>query len=279
MKIITYAHSQDGLDRLGSLNDTQITPLSLSPADFYAQGISALPNLTPSGEPAIAMDEVIIRPVVPAPSKIVCVGLNYRKHAEESGMTPPPTPVLFSKFNNALAGHNEAVPIASGWEAVDYEAELVVVIGKKGRYIAQADALSYVLGYTCGNDLSERNLQLKQPSGQWLIGKTPDKFMPIGHCLVTADDIPNPQNLSIKGWLNGELRQNSHTSDMIFSVAHIIAYASTFFTLNVGDIISTGTPQGVILGMAEKHYMQAGDTYTVEIDGIGKLTNTLVKEE
>lgn len=278
MKLITYKHHPTDSDRLGIVTDTHITPASLSPAEFYGRGVSALADLTPTDQPTIALETVITRPCVPNPSKIICVGLNYRQHALESNMTPPPTPVLFSKFNNALAGHHEAIPIASSWQAVDYEAELVVVMGKSGRHIPQSEALNYVLGYTCGNDLSERDLQLRSAGGQWLIGKTPDKFMPIGQTLVTADDIPNPQNLTIKGRLNGELRQNSHTSDMIFSVAHIIAYISTFFTLNAGDLISTGTPQGVILGMKDKKYLQAGDEYTIEIEKIGKLTNTFIQE-
>jgi len=278
MKIITYAHQHDGIDRLGIFTDGQITPLNLSPGDFYAQGISAMQDLASSGEPTIAIDDVIVRPVVPSANKIICVGLNYRKHAEESGMEAPPTPILFSKFNNAIAGHNENIAIASTWKAVDYEAELVVIIGKNGRYIPESEALDYVLGYTCGNDLSERHFQIGQAGGQWLLGKTMDKFLPIGPYLVTAGEIPNPQTLAIKGWLNGELRQNSNTSDMIFSVAQVIAYASQFFTLHAGDIISTGTPEGVILGMKEKHYMQVGDSYIIEIDGIGQLTNTLVEE-
>lgn len=159
---------------------------------------------------------------------------------------------------------------------MDYEAELCVVIGKRARYVSEADALDHVLGYCNANDLSERALQFA--SSQWLLGKTLDKFLPIGPYLVTADEVNDPQSLPVRGWLNGELRQNSHTSDMIFSVAQCISYASQFFTLEPGDIISTGTPEGVILGMKDKVWMKPGDVYEVEIGPLGRLRNQLVEE-
>ena len=147
------------------------------------------------------------------------------------------------------------------------------MIGKKAFDVPVEQALDYVLGYCNGNDLSERDLQFL--SGQWLLGKTLDKFLPIGPYLVTTDEIPDPQKMAIKGWYNGELRQNSGTADMIFSAAEIIAYASRYMTLYPGDIISTGTPEGVIFGMAEKNYMRSGDEYTIEITDLGRLTNKL----
>ena len=190
-------------------------------------------------------------------------------------MPPPAEPVLFSKFNNSLAAHNEDIPLQADWGAVDYEAELGVVMGAEVRNVSVDEALDAVLGYCNMNDISERDLQMR--SGQWLLGKTLDKFLPVGPIVVTADDIPDPQNLSIKGWMNGELRQDSNTADMIFSVAEVIAYASQVMTLSPGDIISSGTPEGVILGMTPRVWMQPGDEYAVEVDGLGRLVNRMVE--
>ena len=223
----------------------------------------------------ISEDAITYAPVVPNPGKILCVGLNYRQHAAESGMPEPEYPVLFSKFNNTLAAPNEDIPLQDDWRTVDYESELGVVIGKTARNVPEEEALDYVLGYCNINDLSERNLQMR--SGQWLLGKTLDKFLPIGPYVVTADAVPDPQNLSIKGWLNGEKRQDSNTGDMIFTVAEVIAYASKIMTLSPGDVISTGTPEGVILGMDSKQWLKPGDQYKVEVEGLGQLVNQMVE--
>ncbi|MEO0560974.1 MAG: fumarylacetoacetate hydrolase family protein [Chloroflexota bacterium] len=279
MKLITY-YENDTL-RLGAVTDDGVTPLSMTPDAFFANGTDALAALqeeVAQGEASLVEADLTLGPAVPSPSKILCVGLNYRRHAEESGMAPPDKPVLFGKFPNTIAAHGEDVPMAADWAAVDYEAELAVVIGKTARHVSEADALNYVLGYANANDISERDLQLSQPGGQWLLGKTSDKFLPIGPYLITADEIPDPQAMAVKGWMNGDLRQDSNTADMIFSVAEVIAYASRYFTLMPGDVISTGTPEGVILGMEPKNYMQPGDTYTVEIGPLGRLTNTMVAE-
>ena len=252
-----------------------------SPGTVYGQGLSALPALADllsnADDDALYLSEADLTyaPTVPNPGKIICVGLNYAKHAAEGGMDPPENPVLFSKFNNAIAAHNEAVPIQADWKNVDYESELGLVIGKTARNISEAEALDHVLGYCNMNDLSERHLQML--CGQWLLGKTLDKFLPVGPYVVTADEISDPQNLSIKGWMNGELRQNSNTADMIFSVAEIIAFASKVMTLSPGDIISTGTPEGVILGMDPRVWMKPGDEYVVEVEGLGKLANRMVE--
>jgi len=213
-------------------------------------------------------------PSVPHPGKIVCVGLNYRKHAEETGAAIPTSPVLFSKFLNTVAAPDEDVPLTGAAEQYDYEVELAVVMGATAKDVSEGDALSRVFGYSTANDLSARDLQTR--TSQWLLGKTMDKFMPIGPYLVTADEVPNPQSLAIRTWLNGELRQNSNTDDMIFPVAEIVAYISRHFTLEPGDVIITGTPEGVILGMAEKRWMVPGDVVEVEVEGLGKLRNRLV---
>jgi 2-keto-4-pentenoate hydratase/2-oxohepta-3-ene-1,7-dioic acid hydratase in catechol pathway len=213
-------------------------------------------------------------PAVPNPGKIVCVGLNYRKHAEESGAAIPTSPVLFSKFTNAVAAADEDVPLRDSATDYDYEVELAVVMGETAKDVAEGDALGKVFGYATANDVSARDLQMR--TSQWLLGKTMDKFMPIGPYLVTADEAGDPQARQLRTWLNGELRQDSNTGDMIFPVAEIIAYISRYFTLDPGDVIITGTPSGVILGMADKVWMKPGDVVEVEVEGLGKLRNRLV---
>jgi 2-keto-4-pentenoate hydratase/2-oxohepta-3-ene-1,7-dioic acid hydratase in catechol pathway len=281
MKLLTFY--QDNLLKLGIKTPEGIVEAPLTPSDFFEGGHAApdqlkefVSNLS-DDTPRMDEQELSIGAAVPNPGKILCVGLNYRKHAVESGIDIPKLPVLFSKFNNAIAAPGEVIPISLEWKAVDYESELVVVIGKTACCVSVEEALDYVLGYCNGNDMSERDLQFV--SGQWLLGKTLDKFLPIGPYLVTADEISDPQNLSIKGWYNGELRQDSSTADMIFSIAEVIAYASRYMTLYPGDIISTGTPEGVIFGRAEKVYMKPGDEYTVEVSGLGRLTNTLGEKQ
>ncbi|MDF2758156.1 MAG: 2-hydroxyhepta-2,4-diene,7-dioate isomerase [Thermomicrobiales bacterium] len=243
---------------------------------------SALADLVARAEAADAtgspwlMDEesLTLGPAVPNPGKIVCVGLNYRKHAEETGAAIPTSPVLFSKFSNTVAGPDEDVPLTDAATQYDYEVELAVVMGETTKNVSTANALNSVFGYATANDLSARDLQNR--TSQWILGKTMDKFMPIGPYLVTADQVGDPQKLAIRTWLNGELRQNSNTDDMIFPVAELIAYISRHFTLEPGDVIITGTPEGVILGMAEKRWMVPGDVVEVEVDGLGKLRNRMV---
>ena len=241
----------------------------------------ALADLVARAEAAPAAEDWIrdeptltLGPAVPNPGKIVCVGLNYRKHAEETGAAIPETPVLFSKFNNTVAAASEDVPLTDAATQYDYEVELAVVMGEDASNVSQADALGTVFGYATANDLSARDLQTR--TSQWILGKTMDKFMPIGPYLVTADEVPDPQKLPLRTWLNGELRQDSNTDDMIFPVAEIIAYISRHFSLGPGDVIITGTPEGVILGMAEKKWMVPGDIVEVEVEGLGRLENRMV---
>jgi 2-keto-4-pentenoate hydratase/2-oxohepta-3-ene-1,7-dioic acid hydratase in catechol pathway len=202
------------------------------------------------------------------------VGLNYLRHAQESGMAAPKTPVLFSKFNNSLAAHGEDVALPEVATEYDYEAEMVAVVGKRARNVPVEEALSYVLGYCNGNDLSARDLQML--TGQWLLGKTLDRFLPIGPFLLTADEAGEPNGWPVSCWLNGELRQESSTADMIFSVAEVLSYASRHMTLEPGDLISTGTPEGVILGMREKVWLKPGDRVTVEVGPLGRLESRMV---
>ncbi|WNC13776.1 fumarylacetoacetate hydrolase family protein [Brevibacillus brevis] len=216
-------------------------------------------------------------PAVPAPSKIICVGLNYKKHADECNMAYPATPILFSKFANALAGHEEDIPLPAASAQVDYEAELAIVIGQRASHVSEAEALSYVYGYCSANDVSARDLQFT--TSQWLLGKTCDKFCPIGPYLVSADEAGDPDQLQIRTFVNGEVRQNSNTSDMIFSCRQIISYISRHMTLEPGDVILTGTPEGVITGYpADRQvWLKDGDVVTVEIENLGRLTNTFRK--
>ncbi len=211
---------------------------------------------------------------VPRPGKIICIGRNYREHANEVGNPVPDTPLLFSKFSSAVAAPGESIPLIPDAEQYDYEAELAVVIGRAASRVSEGEALAHVFGYCNSNDLSARDLQFR--SSQWLLGKSLDHFLPLGPYLVTADEVGDPQSLRVRCWVNGEIRQDAPTSDMVFSVAELVSYISTYITLQPGDVIATGTPEGVILGMKDKHWLRAGDEITVEITGLGRLTNTLV---
>jgi 2-keto-4-pentenoate hydratase/2-oxohepta-3-ene-1,7-dioic acid hydratase in catechol pathway len=213
---------------------------------------------------------------VPDARKIVCIGLNYRDHARESGMEPPGEPVLFSKYSTALVGHGGNILAPPESQQVDYEAELVVVIGRGGRRIPKAKAMEHVGGYAVGNDVSARDWQLTKPGKQWMAGKTFDTFAPVGPALVTPDEVPDPHKLGIRLRLNGTTMQDSNTDQLIFHIDELIAYLSTVFTLEPGDLIFTGTPPGV--GMARKPpvWLQAGDVVEVEIDGLGTLRNPVV---
>lgn len=218
-------------------------------------------------------------PSVTRPHKIICVGLNYAKHADETGSPHPKMPILFNKFDNALTGHKSEVPIPKLTSKLDYEVELAIVIGKDAKYVSEDEALDYVFGYCTVNDLSARDLQLKTP--QWLPGKTCDKFAPTGPYLVTADEVGNPDDLNLKTHVNGEVRQDSNTSDMIFSCSEIVSYISQHMTLVPGDMILTGTPEGVVMGLPEdqQEYLKPGDEVTVEIEKLGALTNSFVEEK
>lgn len=229
---------------------------------------------------AIYLKEEDIRyaPCVTSPSKVICVGLNYRKHAEETNLPYPETPILFNKFSNSLTGHRQPIVIPSVTNKVDYEAELTIVMGKKAKYVDKTQALDYVFGYCNGNDVSARDLQGR--TTQWMLGKTCDSFAPIGPYLVTADEVGNPNHLQIKTEVNGEIRQQSNTKDMIFPCDEIVSYISNYMTLEPGDIIMTGTPEGVIMGYPKdkREWLKPGDVVTIEIEKLGRLTNRLVEE-
>ncbi|MDF2714150.1 MAG: hypothetical protein K0R28_1075 [Paenibacillus sp.] len=224
-------------------------------------------------------DSVVYGPCVTRPEKLICVGLNYRKHAEETNAKIPEYPILFNKFNNTLNGHGHDVELPVTSKEVDYEAELAIVIGRRTKHVSEEQALDSVFGYCTANDLSARDLQLR--TNQWMLGKVCDGFSPLGPELVTADEIPDPNNLQISCHVNGEQRQNSNTSDMIFNCKEIISYLSRHLTLEPGDVILTGTPEGVVLGYPpeKRVYLQPGDVVTVSIEKLGSITNKMVAEK
>jgi 2,4-didehydro-3-deoxy-L-rhamnonate hydrolase len=213
---------------------------------------------------------------IPRPGKIVCVGLNYRDHAAEGGQDLPKAPLLFAKWPNTLIGDGDPVVLPPESTQVDYEAELGVVIGTKAKRVSERDALDHVEGYICVNDVSARDLQFAD--GQWTRGKSPDTFCPVGPRLVPRDEIADPQALAIRCIVNGEALQDSSTAQMIFSVAEIIAYTSQVITLEPGDLIATGTPAGVGVFRDPKVLLKDGDEVSVEIEGLGTLTNPFIKE-
>ncbi len=239
------------------------------------KGIKQLSELCEREVSYLCEEELVFAPCVTNPEKILCVGLNYVDHVKESSQDHLPTsPVIFSKFNNTLAGHNQTIELPKCAEKYDYEVELVIVIGKEVANISKDEALSCVFGYTVGNDLSARDLQFR--SGQWLLGKSLENFGPIGPYLVTADEI-NPLNLDIECKVNGVVKQAANTRDMIFDCATIISYISQHMTLKPGDIIFTGTPEGVVLGYPEdqQEWLKSGDEVEVSVKQIGTLVNTL----
>ena len=221
--------------------------------------------------PALTGDVSRFGPPVAAPGKVICVGVNYRAHADESGLDEPSEPIMFLKTPDTVIGPDDEVLVPRRSVKTDYEVELAVVIGRTARYLDSADeALAHVAGYAIANDVSEREFQLER-GGQWDKGKNCETFNPLGPWLVTADEVPDPQELGLRLWVNGDLRQDAKTGQMIFPVAHLIHYLSQFMVLRPGDVINTGTPSGVALGYPEpKPYLRAGDVIELEIDGLGK---------
>ncbi|MEM9774137.1 MAG: fumarylacetoacetate hydrolase family protein [Chloroflexota bacterium] len=287
MKLITFSTQDNPAKRLGIKADKGVIDVAkvaaehgiAAPTDIdsvFHFGTDGLQAIVDAADQTISEDDIYWAPCVSNPEKIICIGLNYKKHAEEAGAALPDTPVLFSKFNNALAAHTEDVPLPDNAEKYDYEVELGVVIGKECRYVSEEDALDYVFGYCTINDMSVRDLQML--TSQWLLGKTMDKGLPIGPYLVTADEVADPHNLKLTTHVNDELRQDSNTADLAFNINQIISYISQYFTLKPGDVISTGTPEGVILGMNPQVWLKPGDEVVVEIEGLGACANRMVAE-
>lgn len=281
MKLLRFGPA--GQEKPGILDaDGNVRDLSGKCPDFAGAGVSL------EALDAIRAIDVDSLPVVAEPGRIgscvasvpnfFCIGLNYAKHAAETGAEPPKEPIIFNKATSALSGPFDNVVIPRNSVKSDWEVELGVVIGKEASYVSEEDALSYVAGYCVINDMSEREFQIEK-GGQWIKGKSAPTFGPTGPYLVTADEVGDPQKLALSLDLNGETVQDSNTDDMIFSVKEIVSYMSQFMKLQPGDIIATGTPSGVGMGMKPQRFLKAGDKMTVRIEGLGEQEQTAVAYE
>lgn len=281
MKLLRFGPA--GQEKPGILDaEGNVRDLSGKCPDFAGAGVSL------EALDAIRAIDVDSLPVVAEPGRIgscvasvpnfFCIGLNYAKHAAETGAEPPKEPIIFNKATSALSGPFDDVVIPKGSVKSDWEVELGVVIGKEASYVSEEDALSYVAGYCVINDMSEREFQIEK-GGQWIKGKSAPTFGPTGPYLVTADEVGDPQTLALSLDLNGETVQDSNTDDMIFSVKEIVSYMSQFMKLQPGDIIATGTPSGVGMGMKPQRFLKAGDKMTVRIEGLGEQEQTAVAYE
>ncbi|WP_282157627.1 fumarylacetoacetate hydrolase family protein [Shimia thalassica] len=266
MKFLRYGDI--GSEKPGVLDvDGGIRDLSGVVDDLSGDVLGALPDVDPTTLPLVEGSPRIGAPVGHV-GKFLCIGLNYSDHAAEAGMDLPKEPILFMKATSAIVGPNDPVYLPRGSQKGDWEVELGVVIGKTAKYVSEAEALDYVAGYCIANDVSERAFQTER-GGQWTKGKSCDGFGPIGPWLVTPDEVQDPQNLDLSLDLNGARMQTGNTQSMVFSVAHIISYLSQMMTLHPGDVIATGTPPGVGMGMKPPVYLKAGDVMDLEIEGLG----------
>lgn len=307
MKLVSYVH-KPGWYRVGCIIDGKVADLQdglinafrangdvegvrwiddILPADpdrFYSKGKRTMKMARQAYDYMVnhkqatvllSMEELTLGPPLPTPSKIICVGKNYADHAEEMNSEIPKIPVLFAKFGNAIIGPGDDIEKSSYTNKLDYEVELAVMIGKTAADITQQEALDYVAGYTIANDTSARDMQKRTP--QWLQGKSHDRSTPIGPWLVTPDEVTDPHSLSIRSYVNGEKRQDSYTNKLIFDIPYLLEFITSFMTLVPGDIILTGTPDGVAAGMNPPVFLHDGDRVTLEIDTIGKMENFIVE--
>jgi 2-keto-4-pentenoate hydratase/2-oxohepta-3-ene-1,7-dioic acid hydratase in catechol pathway len=283
MKFVTFHHNNHS--HAGVVQNDQVISLAgigiHSVLELITAGPEALlmvKDLAETGAPdaSFPLASVKLLAPIPRPPKIICIGLNYRDHAIESKLEIPTIPVVFSKYASSVIGPGDAIVLPKNSVKPDYEAELAFVIGKNGRHIQAADWEQYVFGYTCLNDVSARDFQMA--TSQWMIGKTFDTFAPMGPYLVTADEIADPHNLNISLTINGETLQNSNTRELIFRIPQLIEYLSSVFTLECGDVISTGTPSGVGFSYNPPRWLRAGDSVTVKVEGVGELTNPVIAE-
>lgn len=294
MKLVRYFNDDRSMEKLGVQSDKGVIAISkladhlncnvpqtmdqlLENSEACLEQIedvfSRAEELHLTMEPYTLFDKSItLLPIVKKPEKILCVGQNYVDHVKATGGDVPTSPVFFSKFANALAAHNQTIPLPPAYQKVDYEGELVIVIGKEMSGVCEKEAEAGIFGFSVGNDVSERQLQFQ--SSQWLIGKSFDFFAPTGPAIITKDEIEDVSQLSIRTWLNGNLVQDSSTSEMIFSVGKIVSQASQYMTLKPGDLIFTGTPSGVILEQSNPTWLKPGDHVSITIDQVGTLTNT-----
>ena len=274
MKLVTYS-VDGGAVGIGSVEDGEIRPLGgSSMLEYIEHGRSA--DRQPGGE-RVPLDAARLHAPVPRPQKVIGIGLNYSDHAAETGAQIPDKPIVFAKYPNTVVGPGEPIRIPAITEQVDYEAELAVVIGRTARNVSREEALEYVFGYTNANDVSSRDLQFSE-GGQWTRSKSIDTFCPLGPYVVTRDEVPDPQDLSIRCVLNGEVVQDGTTAKMIFPVAELVSFLSKGMTLVPGDVIVTGTPPGVGMARDPQLWLKPGDEVTIEIEGLGSLTNPVEAE-
>lgn len=279
MKLLRFGNS--GQEKPGVLDSCgQIRDLSSLFADISGETLSTLSRASISQKDLDALpivsDNVRIGPCIGDVGKIICIGLNYSDHAAESGMEVPPEPIIFAKATSAICGPNDDLELPVGSVATDWEVELAIVIGRHAKNVNEDDALEYVAGYTIMNDVSERDFQQKR-SGQWTKGKSCDTFGPLGPYLVTADEVPDPQNLAMWCEVNGHRYQDGSTATMVYGVRYLVSYLSQFMSLHPGDVITTGTPPGVGMGHDPQVYLKAGDTVEVGIEGFGKQSQKVVQ--
>ena len=290
MKLVSFV--RNGRTRLGALRPgkdcEEVVDLHLADPRLPSEMIAFLK----AGKRALALAQKVVPSAlsgavyplaavkllapIPRPGKIICIGQNYLEHAKESNASAPPFPIIFAKYANTVIAHGDPIVIPTSVQKPDYEGELAVVIGTRGRNIPEADALDYVAGYMPLNDVSARDWQNR--TGQWVIGKTPDTFCPMGPALVTADEVPDVQNLNLRSVIGDEVLQQGHTGLMIFSVAHLIWDMSRVMTLEPGDVIATGTPPGIGAARTPPRWLRPGDIVRIEIEGVGALENPVVME-
>ena len=284
MKLVTYQKS-DGIPILGAIRGDRVYSLHYATAgrlpedmrlflEFGEEGMAIAREALQNATGGVALDEVRLLSPVPNPSKIVAIGLNYQDHVDEAKLPPPSIATMFCKYPSSIVGQGEDIRWRRQITAkVDWEAELAVVIGKTARNVGEADAMDYIAGYMNCNDVSARDLQLER-GDQWLRGKCLDTFCPLGPWLVTRDEIPDPGNLGIRSLVNGEVMQDSNTANLIYGIPYLIQYLSEAFTLLPGDVIATGTPAGVGAFRDPPIWLGDGDEVTIEVEGLGSLTNT-----
>ena len=259
------------LDKDGKVRDLSGHVADIGGAAISPEGLTKIAAIDPASLPEIAVDR--IGACVAGTGKFICIGLNYSDHAAETGATVPPEPVIFMKATSAICGPNDDVLIPRGSEKTDWEVELGVVIGKTAKYVSEADAMDHVAGYCVSHDVSERAFQTER-AGQWTKGKSCDTFGPIGPWLVTKDEIANPHDLKMWLSVNGKMMQDGSSKTMVYGVAHLVSYLSQFMSLHPGDVISTGTPPGVGLGMKPPQFLKAGDVVELGIEGLGTQKQT-----
>lgn len=291
MKLVTFNKNKQ--DYVGAVVDEKVVNLnqllgkpSLTMLGLVERGLSyvkeievKISDISEREEKGLVLplDELVLKAPLPNPGKVVCVGLNYMDHCREQNVEPPKAPLIFSKWSSCVVGPKENVILPKESTQVDYEAELGVIFGSKAKHIKEADVYSQIFGYVIVNDISARDVQFSD--GQWARGKSYDTFAPCGPYLVTADEINDPQNLSISCKVNGKVLQDSNTNEMIFNIKEVVSYLSKGFTFNPGDLLSTGTPDGVGVFRDPQIFLEDGDEMVIEIEGLGTLVNTCVREK